>query len=146
MTARLRHDAAQHDQDRLAALRRGGSLDAVEPTLTLLAHIGTLPERAASPSQALTEMQPFLQASAKLWLVAQPKAAVLACQRNAQLHELLSKALPKVHDVRRSAAPVARRGAVHGAAARPAASRPSRGRCLCPDHGRDRASLTHADP
>jgi len=95
------HDAAQKNEDRKAAIRREVYTDAIEQVIQLLNYIGSLPQQPLENGTAFEGIHPFLKANAKLWLVADARAAHLARQLNTLFNELLYKALPHALIMRR---------------------------------------------
>lgn len=89
------HDAAQNNEDRKAAIRREVYLVAVEKAHGLLSHLGGMLDQGLKEG---VPFQDFLQANAKVWLVADLEAAHLARELTSLFGEMYMKAVPKVFE------------------------------------------------
>ena len=106
-TAQRRHDAVQKDEDRKAAIRREVYTKGVEEVHAVLAAIGGMPERPLSKSsEDVDALQLFLKANAKIWLVAESRAAHLSRDLTSLMSELYLRALRNAVPLRIAMEPV----------------------------------------
>lgn len=99
--AQREHDAKQKDEDRKAAIRREVYTKGVEEAHAVLAAIGGMPDRPLSKAaEDVDALQQFLKANAKVWLVAESKAAHLSRDLTSLMSELYLKTLQASYPLR----------------------------------------------
>jgi hypothetical protein len=99
--AKRAHDAAQKNEDRKAAIRREIYGQAVEEVHGLLAAIGGLAERPVDDSGGDADaLQAFLKSNAKVWLVADPRAARLTRELASAMAKLFFSAIVAAAPIR----------------------------------------------
>lgn len=102
-----KHDAAQKEDDRKAAIRREVYTNAVEELHAVLGSIGGMPDRPLNlGTNDADALQLFLKANAKVWLVAESEAAHLARELTSLMSELYLRTLQNSHPIRLAMQPV----------------------------------------